>query len=93
MNKESLNKNLNQNVKTGWEDVADYLPKNLENSQDNEKRERSFEKIGEYTSKYFERNQDGSYNFLGISPDEETSDGFKRVAANKLFQNIPRLMG
>ncbi|MBF1015701.1 MAG: hypothetical protein HXK96_02650, partial [Candidatus Nanogingivalaceae bacterium] len=50
MNKESLNKNLNQNqnVKTGWEDVADYLPKNLENSQDNEKRERSFEKIGEY---------------------------------------------
>ena len=45
MNKESLNKNLNQNVKTGWEDVADYLPKNLENSQDNEKRERSFEKL------------------------------------------------
>ena len=75
MNKESLNKNLNQNqnVKTGWEDVADYLPKNLENSQDNEKRERSFEKIGEYTVKNIEKNTDGSYNFLGINPENALS--------------------
>ena len=89
MNKESLNKNLNQNqnVKTGWEDVADYLPKNLENSQDNEKRERSFEKIGEYTVKNIEKNTDGSYNFLGINPEEEKSNALKRLAADEFFKN------
>lgn len=89
MNKESLNKNLNQNqnVKTGWEDVADYLPKNLENSQDNEKRERSFEKIGEYTVKNVEKNPDGSYNFLGINPEEEKSNALKKIAAEQLFHN------
>lgn len=87
MNKESLNKNLNQNVKTGWEDVADYLPKNLENSQDNEKRERSFEKIGEYTVKNIEKNLDGSYNFLGINPEEEKSNALKRMVAEQLFEN------
>ena len=93
MNKEKLTRAGNQNTATGWEDVTDYLPRNLENSQDNEKRERSFEKIGEYTSKYFERNQDGSYNFLGISPDEEISDSFKRVAANKLFSEYSQAYG
>ena len=89
MNKESLNKNLNQNqnVKTGWEDVADYLPKNLENSQDNEKRERSFEKIGEYTVKNIEKNPDGSYNFLGINPEEEKSNALKGLVADQLFRN------
>ena len=89
MNKESLNKNLNQNqnVKTGWEDVADYLPKNLENSQDNEKRERSFEKIGEYTIKNVEKNPDGGYNFLGINPEEEKSNALKKIAAQQLFKN------
>lgn len=89
MNKESLNKNLNQNqnVKTGWEDIADYLPKNLENSQDDEKRERSFEKIGEYNVKNVEKNLDGSYNFLGIKPEEEKSNALKRVAAEEFFHN------
>lgn len=89
MNKESLNKNLNQNqnVKTGWEDIADYLPKNLENSQDDEKRERSFEKNGEYTVKNVEKNPDGSYNFLGINPEEEKSNALKRLVADEFFKN------
>ena len=55
MNKEKLTRAGNQNAATGWDDIADYLPKNLENSQDSEKRERSFEKIGEYTVKNVEK--------------------------------------
>lgn len=90
MNKEKLTRAGNQNTATGWEDVTDYLPRNLENSQDNEKRERSFEKIGEYTVKNVEKNLDGSYNFLGINPEEEKSNALKRMVAEQLFENYLR---
>ena len=87
MDKEAFRQTQNQNVKTDWDDAINYLSKSPETSHESEKRERSFEKISEYTSKYFERNQDGSYNFLGIKPNEEFSDGVKSVIVNKLYSN------